>query len=209
MVDSNRSNKKEKVPHIQFGMSSFSQNAREQFGQNLRLAMACIAGSPTQSSGIPKEGIPIKGQAEWATRLPECIHDFVGNLIFYRILHWTARVLFKLVVVRCQQLNPELCYIVNIVFLSTQDSLCFSLKEEVSVVQYLQVVPNLTCCICSILKKKSFRKFRDFSHEDFVRVTLAEVKPNEQPAYQNVFTTLWEFWSSTESFIEQHVYCWS
>ena len=70
MVDSNRSNKKEKVPHIQFGMSSFSQNAREQFGQNLRLAMACIAGSPTQSSGIPKEGIPIKGMPTEAIQEP-------------------------------------------------------------------------------------------------------------------------------------------
>ncbi|MDB4222772.1 HNH endonuclease [Granulosicoccus sp.] len=50
MEDSSASNAKYTDTKIPFGMSSFGENSRQQFGENIRLAMACIEGSATPAS---------------------------------------------------------------------------------------------------------------------------------------------------------------
>jgi len=53
IIKPNISNNQGRYP---LGMSSFSQKEREQFGQNLRLAMACIQ-SPTNANTSPNESV--------------------------------------------------------------------------------------------------------------------------------------------------------
>ncbi|MFT4729047.1 MAG: hypothetical protein ACI9UN_003561 [Granulosicoccus sp.] len=55
--DSSAPNTKNSHSQTSFGMSSFSAKERQQFGQNVRLAMACIESpvQPTKSMAMPSD----------------------------------------------------------------------------------------------------------------------------------------------------------
>ncbi len=57
MEDSSALNTKNAHSHPSFGMSSFGVKERQQFGQHVRLAMACIEGpvQPTNSKAMPSD----------------------------------------------------------------------------------------------------------------------------------------------------------
>ena len=75
MEDSTKPNNKQHQSNIQLGMSSFGQHTREQFGQKLRLAMACIErppesiqGSATSTPAIPTDENSIRQRLKALTQ---------------------------------------------------------------------------------------------------------------------------------------------
>jgi len=62
MDNSNKPNNNKNEPRLPLGMSSFGNKERIQFGQNLRLAMACIEtpSEPVKGKAIPDDGASIR-----------------------------------------------------------------------------------------------------------------------------------------------------
>lgn len=87
MDDSTTSSDNKTNSRIPLGMSSFGVSEWQQFGQNIRLAMACIEGSaePVNTKAMSSNAMP-SDEASIRQRLKELSHDITYHADLLELL---------------------------------------------------------------------------------------------------------------------------